>query len=127
MQEGGLALDAQRYLDMEVIETLRELEEEEGPGFFDEMVGLFVKDSTELVKMIVENAKQRDFYSLTQTAHKLKGSSISMGAFLLSDLCEKIEKKGKKEEIAGMKDLLVNLVETYKQTRSAFRKLQSVS
>ena len=58
-----------------------------------------------------------------QTAHKLKGSSMNLGASTLAELCKKIEIKARTNELSDIDRLIESLQPVYEKTESELKKL----
>jgi HPt (histidine-containing phosphotransfer) domain-containing protein len=74
---------------------LQELEQELDKEFAIEMAGMFVNDTPELIDAIQKSIDAKDSALLAQTAHKLKGSSLNLGATRLAAFCLELELLGK--------------------------------
>ena len=51
-----------------------------------------------------------------QSAHKLKGSSLNVGAVALAEICRQLEVKGRNNDLAGYDQILEDLKNIYDQT-----------
>lgn len=116
--------EAFSVLDMSVIETLQQLGE---PDLFEQLVGLFISDSSKLIDDL-EGAMQRQDLEVTQRAsHTLKGSSASMGAARLhaitTTMNHQLRAQGNLEELSWI-DLLRNTLDI---TEKALKSLLQVN
>lgn len=69
---------------------LQKLQDENSPNFVEEVVDLFFEDCEKLINNIVEALKQQQgvqFNQIGANVHQLKGSSSSIGAARVKDLC----------------------------------------
>lgn len=74
---------------------LQELEQELDKEFAVEMAEMFVNDSPALIDAVEKTIEAKDSVALAQSAHKLKGSSLNIGATRLAALCLQLELLGK--------------------------------
>ena len=58
-----------------------------------------------------------------QAAHKLKGSSLNLGASNLAELCKKIEVKSRNNELMDIDRMIDSLQSSYERTESELKKL----
>lgn len=65
---------------------------DEDGGFLKEIILLFISDSINTLNDMKAHAASGDMNALNKSAHKLKGSSLSIGAQALGDHCFKLEK-----------------------------------
>ncbi|KAH7651329.1 histidine-containing phosphotransfer peotein protein [Dioscorea alata] len=78
----------QGYLD-EQFYQLEELQDDASPNFVEEVVALFLRDSSRLIG-IIEQAMDKhpqDYRKLETYMHQLKGSSSSIGALKVKNEC----------------------------------------
>jgi HPt (histidine-containing phosphotransfer) domain-containing protein len=100
------------HLDYSVLSTLQEIMEDEYPTLLD----VFLDDSehriTRLQQMLqgyAGGSGDFDLQELSLMAHSFKGSSGNMGALHLADLCRELEERSRREEVAGLEDLLASI------------------
>lgn len=55
------------------------------------MLGLYLRDSRELVETLLTALTNRDSEALHESAHGLKSCSAMMGAYRLTELCDQLE------------------------------------
>lgn len=87
------------HLEESVLDTLREVMEDEYPTLLE----VFLKDCEERIRALHQwvssagmgadppQSDLSDLQALGMTAHSFKGSSSNMGAFQLADLCRQLE------------------------------------
>ncbi len=89
------------------LDELRMMDEE--GDFLKEIVNLFITDSVNTLEDIKKHAASDDIGAMNKSAHKLKGSSLSIGAQALGEYCFKLEKMAAftndEEKEQSMKDL----------------------
>ncbi len=83
---------AEDVIDLEVIETLRDLDDGEGEVLC-ELVELFLADCPDRIDEMRGAMENGDEELMRRAAHTLKGSSRNLGASGLADICQIIETK----------------------------------
>ena len=70
-------------------DQLLQLQQEDSPGFLQEIITLFFTDSSSKFAKLDQLLAQQpvSFQEVDQTVHQLKGSSASLGARQVADLC----------------------------------------
>lgn len=90
------------HLDQAVLESLREVMEDEYPVLLD----TYLADSEERLRALHQALAQADALQLRQTAHSFKGSCSNMGAGPLAALCQQLEEVARREQQDVVPDLL---------------------
>jgi signal transduction histidine kinase/DNA-binding response OmpR family regulator len=103
----------QKVLDMDVIQSLRELGGADDPGLVAELIDLFLQDAPARMDEVDEGLAAGDFQLLERAAHTLKSSSANIGALGLSGICFEIEKKARESCSEGLEPLVTASRETY--------------
>jgi HPt (histidine-containing phosphotransfer) domain-containing protein len=114
-----VALDA--LLDEHRLEQLRALGTGARPGFLTKLVTLYVGDSEKhlaAIRLAVESGASD---KLREAAHALKSGSRTIGAARVSNLCERLERLGKAQTLAGAEHLAGNLAVALAETVAALR------
>jgi len=99
-------------LDFAVIRDLAEATSDSGPGFLRSVLERFASDACECIERMRRHARNGDAASLASEAHRLKGSSGTVGAILLAGNCLEIERSARAGICTGMEPRL-------EQTRDA--------
>jgi HPt (histidine-containing phosphotransfer) domain-containing protein len=95
-------------LNAQTLDDLRALGEDD-PSFFKTLLQAFV-ESLDLRLPSIDNAIQENSAdNLALSAHALKSSCYNLGAQLLGDLCQELEKLGKSGSLVGSTALWKNL------------------
>ncbi|MDN3639862.1 Hpt domain-containing protein [Simiduia curdlanivorans] len=94
-----------KQLDIEAIETLKEVMEDD----FTILLDTFFEDSKLRLEDLRSNISSEDAEALRRTAHSFKGSASNLGALALADLCMRAESLGAKRSLEGA-DTLVNQI-----------------
>ena len=90
--QSGNVSQAAGVLDFSAIAELAELTRGNDPGFLPRFVATYRKEGGALVEEIRRAAGEGDGPGLKRAAHTLKGTSSTIGAIWLPDLCEQIER-----------------------------------
>lgn len=89
------------------------------------LISLFGATTPELITEIQQQAANGDLLAMAQTAHKLKGSCLSLGAEKMADLCQKLQHKGEYQDTVGMDEYLAELAAIYPVTLAALQQIQT--
>ena len=79
-------------LDEKKISLLADINTKEDAIFLVELLEIFIKDLPKATANITDAYKRQDVQKLKFNAHRLKGSSLSLGIDHLAKICEQIEK-----------------------------------
>ena len=89
-------------LDFNVIRDLAEATSDSGPGFLRGVLERFASDACGCIERMRRHARNGDTASLASEAHRLKGSSGTVGAILLAGACQEIERSARAGICTGM-------------------------
>jgi HPt (histidine-containing phosphotransfer) domain-containing protein len=117
-------MEANDVLDMNVIQSLRELGGDDDPGLVAELIDLFLQDAPARMAEVADGLGSGDFQLLERAAHTLKSSSANIGAQGLSALCFEIEKKARQGSDDGLEPLIEASRETFAKVEKALLKLK---
>ena len=78
---------------------------------------MFLDQSPGIITEINSYQKTGDVTNMWQAAHKLKGSSLNLGAKHLAELCKAIEIKGKSGILNGVENLTTQLTSVFEETK----------
>jgi CheY-like chemotaxis protein/HPt (histidine-containing phosphotransfer) domain-containing protein len=106
-----------------VIQRLKELNEKVDPEFFKVVINMFLNQSPNLIDEIKHYMQSGQYDKMGQAAHKLKGSSMNLGAGSLAELCKKIEIKARTNELSDIDRLIESLQPVYEKTEMELKKL----
>ncbi len=93
-------------INLNVLESLRELDPEGGMGLAHEIMHTFLKSAQQRVDHIELAIASGDSKMLGQAAHALKSGTANVGAETLSGLYKQLEKLGREQRIDEARDLL---------------------
>ena len=82
--------------DADIQVRLKELEQETEPAFVRELIGIFLEEAPENLQKLKDARRAKNRELLEQTAHKLKGSCLNLGAVRLSRHFERVEERSRK-------------------------------
>jgi len=97
---------ASASIDLEIINDLRRLQDDTNTNILLEMVGLFCEDAPGHVSAIADAIANSDAGALEHAAHRLRGSSASLGAVRLAELCKSLEQLGRSNSTTGAEETL---------------------
>ena len=110
------------HLDYSMLSALQDVMEDEYPTLLD----VFIHDSDVRVALLRQMLAgspldlQTHLRELTMIAHSFKGSSSNMGAVQLAALCHQLEEQSRRDEVAGVDELLVSIDNEYSTVRRLF-------
>ncbi|GAB1488278.1 hypothetical protein MASR2M8_07230 [Opitutaceae bacterium] len=81
------------------IDYLRELQDEDSPGFVVQMIDLFLRETGQRIALIRQSLDAGDLAAVAAAAHALKGAAASMGAVALHVRCAAIEATARAEDV----------------------------
>ncbi len=102
-------------VDVETLDTLRELADEDTPDFFTDLVESYIADATRLGRELQEALAAEDVERVARTTHTMKSSSANIGAGKLAGLCASIESEARsKNSLVGAKEKASQVAEELK-------------
>ena len=116
-------------IDFHVLESLRELDDEEDPDFLGELIKIYLLDAPQHLETIKEAIFLGDADSLKLASHTLKSSSANLGAVSFSEVCKELEYMGRVAVESGgeqvfdasvARDRLLEAQAEWEKVRSAF-------
>ena len=88
---GAAGRSSSETLDRRVLAQFRQTLTAGAPDFATTLIDGFIKEAASQVEMLRDARQRQDGRALTATAHRLKGSSLTMGAKKLAALCGQME------------------------------------
>jgi len=110
-------------LDETVLKRLKEMTAGSDPAFFKQVIRMYIDQSAELVKSIAIACREKNATQLAQDAHKLKGSSLNVGAKKVSDTCLRLERNGKNGETNGCEPLVAQLQRDFSEAAAELERM----
>ena len=112
-------------LDSEVLERVRSLQKAGRPSVLRRLTSLYLESTPEVVEDL-RQAVTADAKVTHHKAHRLKGSSIQVGARALSSLCKELEKIGQSGSTEGAEILFSRIEIEYERVCEGLRQLLEV-
>ena len=100
-------------LDRAVLETLGDLQEEDGEDLLGELVSLFESDARARLSGLRLAVEDGDARTVERLSHSLKGSSGNLGASVMARLCGELEQAGSSGDLAWAPGLLQQIESEY--------------
>ncbi len=109
-------------IDPQKIEELKELVDEDDPGFLIELIEDYMDNSEENLKAIRYAIQAKDTVTVVRTAHTLKGASSNIGAVNMTELSKQLEHLGREEILEGALELIDRLDVEFVEVKSELEK-----
>jgi PAS domain S-box-containing protein len=106
-------------LNLGTIEKLKDMTRGTDHSFFKKVLMMFIDQGNELVVEINAALSANDIKKVGSLAHKLKGSSLNLGAEVLAETCRIIELKARNNDSNGMEELVRQLGKEFDETKNA--------
>ncbi|MBI1853162.1 MAG: PAS domain S-box protein [Planctomycetes bacterium] len=87
-------------VDPEVLRTISQLDDPEGPSLKTELIDIFLDDAPKKCAILRDAVKKGDGAGLERAAHALKGASGNLGARPLAALCATLEQVGRSGNVS---------------------------
>jgi histidine-containing phosphotransfer protein len=107
-------MQAEGLLD-DQFQQLLSLQDESNPDFVSEVVTLYFQDSVGKLEKLHQILSQPapDFHELDQVVHQFKGSSASLGATHIAQLCIKLRQGCQQQDASTCQQLVQEVVQSY--------------
>ena len=105
-------------LDKSCLNSLREVQRPGEADFVTELIDLFLVEVTLQLEALHEALRNADAFEIERLAHRLKGSSASLGATQLAALFSELEGK---DSFAGARDVMAQLEREFELVREALK------
>ncbi len=102
------------YTNGAVLLEIKEFIGEEGDETVRELVEIFLQKTPTLIAKIADDLRSGETKTLKADIHSLKGSSASVGAISIFNICKKIEDLINEENRSQIDLLFSQIIETYK-------------
>ncbi|MBE9185607.1 response regulator [Microcoleus sp. LEGE 07076] len=116
-------------INFQVLQSLRELDDDEDPDFLGELIKIYLLDAPQHLETIKEAIFFGDADSLKLASHTLKSSSANLGAVSFSEVCKELEYMGRVAvesggeqvfDARGARDRLLEAESEWEKVRAAF-------
>ncbi|MCA1677626.1 MAG: response regulator, partial [Actinobacteria bacterium] len=114
---GAARHDAEGILDEEVVDELENLDR----AALADILTLYVEQAARYTSELSAAVADGDALAVAQTAHKLKGSSRTVGAARSSRIASELEEQADSGDLSAAHELLERLAGALEDTTSAFR------
>ncbi len=101
-------------VDRSVLDSLRAVLR----GDLEEVVGIFLENSTKLLAEMDQALAQQDAAALEHAAHTLKSSSATFGALRLSEISRELELKGRQGQLGGAQEKLKSAQDEFEKVKA---------
>ncbi len=96
-------------IDPSVLESFRELQDEDGPDLVSELIELYLSDTQTRLTEMHAALEARDVQLLQRNAHSLKGSSLNLGVRQMTALCTELEEKLRDQTLKEAGEVITRL------------------
>jgi PAS domain S-box-containing protein len=110
-------------IDQDAIKRLMDIGRQTDPGFLQQVLDMFTAQTPGILKSIRDSFENNTLETVWQQAHKLKGTSLNIGARRLGEICRQIEMQGRNGRIEGLDELITQLEPAYKATIKELKNL----
>jgi HPt (histidine-containing phosphotransfer) domain-containing protein len=114
------AEQSEATIDREVLAVIRMMGPDDTPDFVTMLIDQFLQETSSEVGVLREAACRQDSNVLRAAAHRLKGSSLTMGAKRLAGLCRQLEENLERSADNTVAPLIAALDEEVIRVREAF-------
>jgi two-component system sensor histidine kinase/response regulator len=113
------ALSTDEPIDYKVLASLGQLQREGRPDLVQEMIHLFFKGGSDLLKDLKEGAANGDAALLHHASHALKSASANVGAVILSSHCKELEAMAQCGVVSDAASIVAAILEDYRTVELA--------
>ena len=112
-------------IDPEAIENLRSLNPGDNDEFLAEIVNIFLDDTPQRIAELEQSLATGDVPRFARAAHSIKGSSANLGAMALRAVAEKLEHLARREGLAAVEPLLLEIKSQFALAHAELKTLLS--
>ena len=116
--------EAESALSKETLQGLKELGLDMGESFFPELLETFERDAVAHLSVLQTAIAAGETGCLGREAHALKGSSLTIGALAMAEICARIENLGNAKSVDGAAQELSRLECEFDRVKSEIAELQ---
>jgi CheY-like chemotaxis protein len=106
-------------LDRSVLAVLGDLQQAGAPSLLQKVIGIYLESSSDLKDRLVKAIGNNDKSLVCESAHALKSSSSNVGASRLAELCRRLERMARSDDLTGATDVQQDLEREYPRVVSA--------
>jgi PAS domain S-box-containing protein len=111
-------------IDVDKITFLQDIQSEDDIHFFIELLDIYIEELPKSIANIKNAINENDYHKLQFNAHKLKGSSLTLGVDILSSSCHELEKAGREMKIGKREKVMTD--ELIKKFHVLLKELQII-
>jgi len=97
-----------RLIDEDKISFLDDIQTPEDLKFYKELIDIFIEDLPKTIQNIKNAVVKKDAKKLQFNAHKLKGSSVTLGIEDISEICHRLEMSARDNTFDDFTELLTS-------------------
>lgn len=112
-----------RLLDDDVIAALRDLQSDDDPTFFTDLIATFLSDAEERMQKLSARLEAGDLAEVSREAHSLKSSAGNVGAIAVASIAAAIDREASSTPPSVSVQLIAQLRSTLADTRERLVKL----
>jgi hypothetical protein len=86
-----------------------------------QLIQVFASTTPPMLQELQQQLMAHDAHAFGQTAHKLKGSCVSLGANAMAEVCATLQYKGEQQDLSQAPVLLKQLQQLYPATLDALQ------
>lgn len=120
-------MDEDQLIDMNIVNSLLELEKSGATGFFKKQVALLIERIPSYLENILESIDEKNLDNLSASAHRLNGFAASLGAKEVRHLCLELEKLSNEGSFEGCRELGEQLTDVSKKTSNKLKALAGIA
>jgi PAS domain S-box-containing protein len=109
-------------IDQSIIQRLKNMALSD-PGFLKEVINMFLAQAPVIIREMEQHCKSNEFEKMGQAAHKLKGSSLNLGARKLAEICRDIEIRSRTNDLRECEQMLASLNMVYEKSVEELKQL----
>ena len=114
---------ASDVIDRERIAELEEMGARAKRNVIRDLVNVYLEDLPSMTEALRDALERGDTAATRTAAHRLKGTSLNVGANALAEICRAMEMKARAGESAGLQELLPDLLKRAREAEQALKGL----
>jgi PAS domain S-box-containing protein len=116
-------LEEKPVVNRAVLDHLREISPENADEFLRDVVNMFLQQAPVIVNEMKQYCREQKYAEMGHSAHKLKGSSLNIGAVALGEICRIIETNGRENRSIDCDRVIEELQTVLDRTALELRKI----
>jgi len=115
------------HLNMEIIQSLRDLAEPGEPDALKECADLYLSDTPNCIQNLHDSLNKQDVPGFKRAAHTLKGSSSNLGADILASICGQLEDLARAGSLTGAAEIIQQVEKEFAAVKSELEEVCQAS